>query len=351
MNRRILPAKWNAVVLAGLLALLVFLPFYFTPYNNAQITMVMIFAVAILGLNLIAGYTGQLTVAQSFFLGIGGYGTAIFITEAGLPHLLTIPLAGLIGFVVSFVIAVPVLRLRGFYLMVVTLALVFSLSPLIKRWDSLTHGADGIVVPTPAEFGGLAPDQVVYFICLAVAVVMFAAAARLVRSPYGPAMIAIRDREEVADVIGVHSSRVKILVFAMAGLYAGVAGSLYVFAIGFVSPDSFAMLLALSLFAGAFLGGISTISGAAIGALFVQFVPRFGSEIHDSLTGVIFGAAVIVCMLLLPTGIAGIGARLATMAQGLRRPAETSTDPARTDGPPQLRDDAPIHPDKETQQR
>jgi branched-chain amino acid transport system permease protein len=123
-----------------------------------------------------------------------------------------------------------------------------------------------------------------------------------------------------------------------------------VFAIGFVSPDSFAMLLALSLFAGAFLGGIATISGAAIGALFVQFVPRFGSEVNDSLTGVVFGAAVIACMLLLPTGIAGVGIRAAALAQRLRRPAEAPAPSVRTAGPPPSLGDAPSHPDKEAQQ-
>jgi branched-chain amino acid transport system permease protein len=335
-------AKPAPVALAAFVALLVFLPFYLPPYENGQITLVFIFAIAILGLNLIAGYTGQLTVAQSFFIGIGGYVTAILVADAGFPHLLAIPLSGIVGLVLGWLIALPVLRLRGFYLMVVTLALVFLLSPLSKRLDGLTGGADGLVVPAPAPPGGLAGDQWIYLLCLVVGIVLFAAAARLVRSPYGAAMIAIRDREVVAAAIGIDAARVKTRVFAVAAMFAGIAGSLYAYAISFVSPDSFGMLLGLSLFAGAFIGGISTVGGALIGATFVQFVPQIGSSINDSMTGVIFGAAVIVSMLLFPQGIAGIGAQLARLR---RRPAPAEPDagdaPSRPTSPP-----AP----KETQQ-
>jgi branched-chain amino acid transport system permease protein len=326
MNVSTLFARRSTLVAAVALVLLAVVPFQLGPYDNGRITIIFVFAIAILGLNLIAGYTGQLSVAQSFFLGIGGYGSALLLDRVGVPSLLCIPLSGLLCLIVGGLIAIPVLRLRGFYLMVVTLALTFLLSPLLKRFPDLTGGAEGLSVSTPTPLGGLYDDQWIYLVSLVVAAILFWAARNLVKSQYGPAMIAIREREIVAEAVGVDASRIKTQAFAIASMYAGIAGSLYVFAIGYASPDSFGMHLGLLLFAGAFIGGIATIPGAIIGAAFVQLVPQYASNINDSFTSVIFGAAIILAVRFFPDGLAGLGRD--AIARFRRKPADADDHPA-----------------------
>jgi branched-chain amino acid transport system permease protein len=305
MTRHVLRAHGAKIAALVLVVVLIVVPFEVSPYDNNQMTLIFVMAIAILGLNLIAGYTGQLSVAQGLLLGVGGYASAILVNKVNMPHLLTIPAAGLVSMVVGWIIAVPVLRLRGFYLMVVTLALTFVLGPIAQQFPALTGGSAGLLVDSPSPPAGLALDQYIYFIALAVGVVLFAVAARLVHSQYGPAMIAVRDNEPVAEAIGIKTSRIKISVFTFASAYAGVAGAIYVLVIGYVSPESFGVTLALALFAGAFVGGIGTISGALIGAVFVQVVPLAAGEVNTTLTGVIYGAAVIISILIFPNGIAG----------------------------------------------
>jgi branched-chain amino acid transport system permease protein len=320
-------AKLAALVLVLVLAVV---PFYETPYNNNQITLIFIFAMAILGLNLLAGYTGQLSVAQSLLLGIGGYTAAILVTEIEMPHLLTIPAAGFVAMFFGWLIAMPVLRLQGFYLMVVTLALVFVLSPVVKEFPSVTGGPEGLLIDAPEGVGTLATDQYVYLVALAVGVLLFALAARLVNSAHGPAMKAVRDNEVVAEAIGIKTTRTKTGAFLFASAFAGVAGSLYVQVIGYVSPDSFGIGLGLALFAGAFIGGIGTIAGALIGATFVQVVPLLAGRTDASLTGVIYGTAVIVSIMAFPEGLAGLGA---TVNKRLRK-RSTAKSPTVSPDPP-----------------
>jgi branched-chain amino acid transport system permease protein len=311
----------HVALLAGLLVAVLF-PFFFSPYQNGQLTLVIVYAVALVGLNLIGGYTGQITVGQVFFFGLGGYTTAILVADTSVPAPVALVAAGLVGMVAAWLIGMPVLRLSGFYLTVVTLALVFVLAPVVKRWDSLTGGSAGKSPGSPQVPGslGLAQDQWIYFVCLAVALVMFALASTFVRSQYGPAMIAIRERELVAEAIGIDTSRLKTRVFALSGLFAGVGGALYVFAIGFVAPDSFGMALALQLFVAAFVGGFATVGGAIVGALFIQYVPQVSTDISEGLTGVLFGASLILCLLLMPHGIVG---RWQQLVAGRRRGIKT----------------------------
>lgn len=302
----------------ALLGVLLVLPFYLTPYWNGRLVLIFVFALAILGLNLIAGYTGQLSVAQSFFLGIGAYTAAYLVTKVEIPALLTIPVAGLVGFAAAAVLAVPVLRLRGFYLMVITLAVLFTLSPLLKRFPDQTGGSAGLSVTPPEPRFGLFDDQWIYLVCLVVVAALFWVGLQLVRSPYGLAMVAVREQELVARSVGIAASRLKLKIFALAGLYAGVAGSLYALAIGYVSPDSFGLHMGLAIFAGAFMGGISSVYGALLGAMFVQLVPQFASQVDASMTGVIYGAAVIVCGIFIPGGIAGLGRQLSARGAAWR---------------------------------
>jgi branched-chain amino acid transport system permease protein len=288
------------------LVLLLLAPLVFAPYWNGQLSLMLVFALAILGLNLISGYTGQLSIAQGFFLGIGAYTSAYLTSMHGWPSLTTLPVAAAVSGAVGLAVGIPVLRLRGFYLMVITLAICFLLPPLVKKFPDVTGGVSGISVPPLHGFAGMSADVVTYYVCLAVVAVAFLVTRQLVGSAHGPAMIAVRENELVAQALGINAARLKLKVFVVAAAYAGVAGALYVFVVSYVSPDSFGLQIALAVFAGALVGGNATITGAALGAVFVQLVPQYASDINGSLSSVIYGAAVILCVMFFPGGLAGI---------------------------------------------
>jgi branched-chain amino acid transport system permease protein len=204
------------------------------------------------------------------------------------------------------------MRLRGLYLALVTLAIAIFLVPLLKRFEGVTGGSMGLTLtkPAPPAWSGLAEDQWLYFLTLAVAVAAFAVAASLLRSRVGRALHALRDNEAAAEVMGVRLSTYKTLAFAWSAMFAGAAGCLYTWVIGFVSPDSFTVNLSITLLAGIVVGGLGSLSGPLLGALFVMFVPSISQDINDAAPGVIFGLLIIAVMYVAPTGLAGLAGRL-----------------------------------------
>jgi branched-chain amino acid transport system permease protein len=302
-----------------MLALLV--PFLFGPYRVGQFTLVLAYAVAVLGLNLLVGYNGQISLGHGAFFALGAYTAALLIEKAGLPYLLTLPIAGVVAFAVGFLFGVPALRLRGLYLALVTLGLAIALPQLIKRFDGLTEGTQGLTVeqPTSPSWLPLADDQFLYLLTLLVAAVMFVAAWSLMRSQAGRAIKAVRDGEIPASTLGINLASTKTRVFALSAGYAGVAGALYVFAIGFVAPEAFTVTISLAFLAAIVVGGLATIVGAVFGALFIEFVPVYASDVNDALTGVIYGGVLILFMYLLPDGAVGLLRRIGRLVT--RRPA------------------------------
>jgi branched-chain amino acid transport system permease protein len=288
------------------------LPFNSEPVVNGQLTLVMIYAIAALGLNLLVGYAGQISLGHGAFFAIGAYTAAALIAHADLPYLLTVPAAALVAFAIGYAFGVPSLRLRGPYLALVTLALAVALPPLIKRFEGLTGGVQGMVVPQPTVPGWLpvASDQYLYLLVLGVAAVMFLVATNLTRGGLGRALIAIRDNERAGTTMGVDPARVKTWVFACSAAYAGVAGALFTFALGFVAPESFTLLLSFNFLAAIVIGGLGTVGGAVLGALFIEFVPQYADDVNQALTGVIYGATLIAVMYLVPGGAAGLLQRL-----------------------------------------
>jgi branched-chain amino acid transport system permease protein len=296
------------VGLAALAVVAVAIPFFFGPYRVSQFTLVLIYAVAVLGLNLLVGYSGQISLGHGAFFALGAYTGAILLDKSSIPHLLTVPAAGLVCFAAGLALGLPALRLRGLYLALVTLAIAIATPVLIKRFDGLTGGSQGIAVDQPQApaWSGLADDQFLYFLALLVGAPLFWVAAGMVRRDVGRALIAIRDDETAAKTMGVHVATFKTRAFGLSAAYAGVAGALFVFSNGFVAPESFTLVVSFSFLAAVVVGGLATVAGALFGALFIVFVPVWSSDVDEALSGVIYGAALIACMYVFRGGIVGL---------------------------------------------
>jgi branched-chain amino acid transport system permease protein len=314
-------AAWAVVVL-----LAVIVPFFFGAFRVGQFTQALALSIAVLGLNLLVGYSGQISLGHGAFFALGAYASAILIVDVDVPYLLTLPLAGAVCAVAGFLIGVPALRLRGLYLALVTLALAIATPQIIKRASGLTGGTQGLTVdrPTAPSWTGLADDQFIYFVTLVVAAVMFLLAAGLVRGRVGRALITIRDNEIAAKTMGVNLATYKTSAFAVSAMYAGIGGALFTLPIGFLAPESFPLALSFAFLAAVVVGGLATIAGALFGALFIEFVPVYASDVNEALAGVIYGTVLILFMYLLPGGVMGIGRQL----RGRRRSEEREADPA-----------------------
>ncbi|SDJ35466.1 branched-chain amino acid ABC transporter permease [Nonomuraea jiangxiensis] len=308
-----LAGRWRWVAIALLLAAACYAPFQLVPFHVFQLTMVLVYAVALLGLNLLVGHAGQISLGHGAFFAVGAYTTAILLDHwDGMPYPVTLPLAAGVAFLLGLAFGVPAMRLRGLYLALVTLAMAIFLAPLLKRFEELTGGSMGLTLakPAPPAWSGLAPDQWLYFLTLVVAVAAFLLAHSLLRSRVGRALHALRDNEIAAEVMGVRLSSYKTLAFAWSAMFAGAAGCVYTWVIGFVSPDSFTVNLSITMLAGLVVGGLGTLFGPLLGALFVMFVPSISQDINDAAPGVIFGLLIIAVMYVAPTGLAGLAERL-----------------------------------------
>jgi branched-chain amino acid transport system permease protein len=310
------------------------IPFLSGPYRVGQFTLVLVYAVAALGLNLLVGYNGQISLGHGAFFALGAYTAALLIEKASLPYLLSVPAAGAVCFVVGYLFGVPALRLRGLYLALVTLGLAIAFPQLIKRFDGLTEGSQGLAVeqPTSPAWLGLADDQFLYLLVLVFAAVMFLLAWNLMRGQVGRAVRAVRDGEIAASTLGVDLAATKTRVFATSAAYAGVAGALYVFALGFVAPEAFTLTISFAFLVAIVVGGLATISGALFGALFIEFVPVYASDVNDALTGVVYGGVLIAFMWVLPDGAAGLLRRLRGIVtrRGERKDEVVKTRPDQT---------------------
>jgi branched-chain amino acid transport system permease protein len=315
------------VLALAVAVLAVALPFFLPPFRNAQLTAVLVFAVALVGLDLLVGYAGQVSLGHGALFALGAYTTAVLATHAGVPALATLPAAGAVCFLAGLVLGLPALRLRGHYLALVTLAATLAMPQLLKRFDRLTGGSSGLAVPQPQPpaWLGLAGDQFLYFLALVVAALTFALGAGLARGRVGRALVAIRANEVAARANGVDLASFKVRAFGTSALFAGLGGSLYALTVGFVSPESFTLVLSFSFLAGAVVGGLGTILGALFGALFLEFVPIYASEVNQALAGVVYGAVLMLCMYALPGGV--VGTARAVMARGRARGARAGGEP------------------------
>jgi len=282
-------------------------PLQFSSYRIFQATTIAMWAIVALGLNILTGYNGQISLGHGAFYGIGAYTTAIMIDKWNIGYGWTIPVAAAVCLVVGFLFGRPALRLEGLYLALATFALALAVPQILKYFEHWTGGSQGIVLSKPKAPWGLPlnEDQWLYFVTLGVLIVLFILASNLLSGRTGRAIKAIRDNHIAAEAMGVNSALYKSVVFGVSAAYTGVAGALSGIAIAFVAPDTFDVFLSFTLLTGVVIGGLATISGAIFGALFVQFVPNWAQDISKAAPWAIFGIFLIVFMYVMPHGIAG----------------------------------------------
>ncbi len=305
--------KLMAAVVIGVVAL--GLPFVASGFQSLELSYALIFAVAIMGLNILTGYSGQISLGHGAFIAIGAYVTAILEHRFNVNYLATIPVAAVVCAILGFLIGLPALRLEGIYLALATFALGVATPNILKKPVALTGGVKGIILPpvtSPTDL--LSDEQFFYLVCLAIAALMFLVAWSILRGRTGRAWRAIRDGELAALSFGVNLSFYKTLAFAMSAAYAGVAGSLYGIATGFVSADAYPFQLSIGLLVGAIIGGLGTLEGAIIGGVLTEFLPIYAQQLlfpiskqaANAAPGAVQGLLLLAIMFFARDGIAGL---------------------------------------------
>ena len=298
---------WALSGLLSLLAMACLLPFLLSNYRLFQFSLAYVYAIALLGLNLLTGYNGQISLGHGAFYAMGSYTTAIMMDHWGIAYGWTIPVAGVICLITGFLFGIPALRLQGLYLALATFALALAVPQILKHFEAWTGGVQGIVLFEPqAPFGlPLNKDQWLYFLTLAILVVSLLVSWNLLRGRVGRAIVAIRDHHIAAQAMGINLPLYKALTFGVSAMYTGIAGALGAILIQFVAPDSFNIFLSISLLVGIVVGGLASIAGAIYGGFFIQFVPTYAQHISKAAPWAIYGIFLILFMYVMPMGIAG----------------------------------------------
>jgi branched-chain amino acid transport system permease protein len=321
------------------LGVIAVLPFVVSTFRVTQLTYVGVFAIALLGLSVLTGYTGQISLGHGGFMAIGAYVTAILTIDHGVYDLATIPLAGLAAGIVGFLFGFPALRLAGVYLALATFALAVIVPSLAVRFGDLTGGPEGILLDLPTSpVGALTPDEWLYYMTWAIAAVLFVGAALFVSGKTGRALRAIRDHELAAVSSGISLARYKTLAFGVSAFYAGVAGALFGILNFIVTPNTFQITLSILLLAGLVIGGASSLPGVLAGAFFVEFMPLYAGDVLGKLTdtaqqlrlpvgdvdpttpgvpAVVYGVVLLLVLIAMPQGAAGLVRRVGLLTKRL----------------------------------
>jgi branched-chain amino acid transport system permease protein len=307
----------------GFLALLTLIPWIATPYMLYILNMIGIAAIAALGLNILIGFTGQISLGHGAFFGVGAYTAAILASRFHLPLLVCLPAAGLMTALIGMIFGIPSGRLKGLYLTIATLAGQFIIEYLLLHWESLTKGTMGITLP-PAKLLGVSVqgDLPFYYLILLALLGVTWVAVNLMRTRYGRAFIAIRDNDRAAEGMGIPIFRFKLLSFAISSFYAGFAGALWASYMGSITAEPFNLVLSVEYIAMVIIGGLGSIAGSIYGAVFItllnealRFMTDFlmnsglitGSGLNFApLREFIFGLAIVLFILLEPRGLAEI---------------------------------------------
>ncbi|MBA4328624.1 MAG: branched-chain amino acid ABC transporter permease [Polaromonas sp.] len=309
----------------ALMLLLVAAPWLFAEYWLAQLTFILIYSIAGLGLMLLAGFTGLFSLGHAAFLGVGAYTQAV-MTNAGVPFPVALACAAGLSAAVGLVVGLPALRVKGIYLGMATLSFGFIVEEVFARWEKVTGGNAGIHIKAPDLFGWkLDSGEEFYFLCLVLAVGATLAILNLLRSPTGRAFVAIRDSEISAQSMGIHLARYKTLSFALSAALAGIAGALYAHKLQFISPDQFNILQSIELLLLIVIGGVGSVHGAFLGAIFLISMPQAIALVKDylpaaigqapGLQGVVYGVVLISIVLFEPLGLYGRWLKIRTYLQ------------------------------------
>ncbi|HEV2597927.1 branched-chain amino acid ABC transporter permease [Sphingopyxis sp.] len=294
LRRRLAPL-WPWLIAMVALAL----PFAVDSFSLFQLTMVLIYAIAILGLNVLTGISGQFSLGHGAFFALGAYATAILLEAGAMPYLLTIPAAAILCLVAGYLIGLPALRLKSVHLALATFALAIAIPEIVKLsiFEHVTGGVHGILVgvpPVPPVLKqAIGVDQWLYFLTLGIGFGLYLMSCNLADSRTGRALKALRENEVAAASMGVATSRYKAVAFAISAMITGIAGSLCALVVQFVAPDSFPFQLSIALLVGLVIGGIGSLPGALAGGVFVVFVPNIAESVSKGLAGAIYGLLLI----------------------------------------------------------
>src|ERR1700760_1163102 len=319
----------------GLLVIvLLLIPATMGEFYIGELGGVFIFAIAGVGLMLLAGYPGLISLGNAAFLGIGAYTNSILLAH-GVPLLVTLPVSGLFTGLFGVAIGLPTLRMSGLYLAIATLAFGSIVGTVFQKWESLTGGFDGFAVPTPTLFGiDIQSANGIYYLSLAVLVIVLWLSANLLRTPVGRALVAIRDSEISAQSMGIHLARYKTFAFAISAFITGLAGALFAHYVRYLAPDAFDVLLSVQFVTIVFVGGLGSLRGAILGAMFVRLLPQFIAVVRDDLPfGIgrlpglepsLFGLVLVVVILFQPGGLNGMWLKTKTWFQAFPFKRQTS---------------------------
>ncbi|MDX1375508.1 MAG: branched-chain amino acid ABC transporter permease [Burkholderiales bacterium] len=304
---RLSPAQWAGI--AVVVAIGLSLPLFISDYRAFQFTLVLVYAIAVLGLNILTGFNGQFSLGHSAFYAIGAYTAAIMMDQWGIAYYWTLPVAGMVCLVAGFLFGLPALRLEGLYLALATFALSIATPQILKydHFEQWTGGVQGVVIIKPdAPFGlKISQDAWLYYFTLVILVLLYVCAWNLLRGRTGRAMKAIRDNPIAARAMGINTALYKSLTFGVSALYTGVAGALGAIAIQFVAPDSFTFFLSVAILVGMVIGGIGSIPGSLFGGIVIVFVPNVAEQISKAAPWAVYGTLLILFMYFMPLGIWG----------------------------------------------
>ncbi len=325
---RVFQTVWVKFWLAAFVIALLTLPMWADPYVVYMTNISGIAIVAALGLNILTGLTGQISLGHAAFVALGAYTSAILATRLGLPFWLTIPAAGLVAALFGILLGFPCLRLKGLYLAMATMSFGVVVEDLVTHLESLTMGVRGISVPAPTIFGyALSDPGKLFYLIVVIVGLLTLAAKNLVRTRVGRAFVAIRDRDVAAEVIGVNLTKYKVMAFAISSFYGGVVGALYAYSTSYLHPENFTLLLSIEYIAMIIVGGLGSILGSILGAVFLTVVPDIIKGIADLLGQLIpslharydeewniaaFGLLIMLFLIVEPTGLNGIWVRIKT---------------------------------------
>jgi branched-chain amino acid transport system permease protein len=325
ISRRALSIGGQALLFVAGVTVLAILPHWLGDFRASNVAYVGVYFIAILGLNILTGYTGQISLGHGAFMAIGGYTTAILVVNYGIRDLWTIPLAGLVAGGAGLLFGIPALRLSSLYLALATFAIPVALPQLLKKFDDFTGGSRGLQLFGNENYTGKGYQNVhvlgqtltfnnwLYYLTWTIAAVLFVVAWILLAGRPGRTFRAIRDSEIAAVSSGVDLALYKTMAFGISAAYAGIAGSLYALASTSVAPGTYPIILSLYLLIGAVVAGLGSLWGVAAGALFIQYLPTLSGEVWSApgAPDVAYGVLLILVVLLLPFGVGGLLRRVA----------------------------------------
>ncbi len=324
---RLFPTRLSRYRIAAAIALVLAFPFVASGHQIGLANLIFINAIAAVGLNVITGFTGQISIGHGAFIGVGAYASAFLVSVLGVPFLPSVALAGLITAVVGSFFGIPSVRLKGFYLAIATFAAQFILEFVFRTWSSVTGGSNGMSTGTASIFAyELSGDVAFYWLLLPMAILALLFVRNLTRTSTGRALMAVRDHDLAAEIMGINVFRTKVMAFAVGSFLAGIAGALWGHYVGYITPEQFTLELSISLLVMIIVGGMGSVLGSVLGAIFVTLLPEVlntaatsvvadPAALMDSLAFLregLFGALIILVLVVEPGGLAARWERIKT---------------------------------------